>query len=254
MAAEYDAVGRRNICKTGDWKKFSAGGESAAVPPRPATSSGLANSDGMMISAVRRGPAPTAVSTAAPRGTAASKAAIKAAVRPTTTTGGAMTKKDVGGVSVAENAELTARLAELMEQSAELKLKAEVAERERDFYFDKLRDIEILCQAPEFADVAVRCCFFFSFFFSLLLCDFEILLFSKKDDDYSARRLLKLISSFTQVLKTVERVLYAADSEEAKSVMLEAQQEYGAQLVGTEVDEEEEGFVDTAATVDVVAQ
>jgi RP/EB family microtubule-associated protein len=42
-------------------------------------------------------------------------------------------------------------------QMTELKLKVETVERERDFYFDKLRDIEILCQAPELQSVPVSC-------------------------------------------------------------------------------------------------
>jgi hypothetical protein len=41
-----------------------------------------------------------------------------------------------------------------------------------------------------------------------------------------------------QVLKTVEKVLYAADSEEAKAAMIEAQEQYGAQLVVTESEAE----------------
>lgn len=44
----------------------------------------------------------------------------------------------------------------LERQVMELKLKVDNAERERDFYFDKLRDIEILCQTPGLADIPVR--------------------------------------------------------------------------------------------------
>ena len=41
-------------------------------------------------------------------------------------------------------------------QVTDLKLKVDNVERERDFYFDKLRDIEILCQTPELSAVPVR--------------------------------------------------------------------------------------------------
>ena len=44
----------------------------------------------------------------------------------------------------------------LARQVMELKLKVDNAERERDFYFDKLRDIEILCQTPGLADIPVQ--------------------------------------------------------------------------------------------------
>ncbi len=41
-------------------------------------------------------------------------------------------------------------------QVMDLKLKVDGAECERDFYFDKLRDIEILCQTPGLSDIPVR--------------------------------------------------------------------------------------------------
>ena len=41
-------------------------------------------------------------------------------------------------------------------QLAETKLKVDTVERERDFYFDKLRDIEILCQMPELQSIPVQ--------------------------------------------------------------------------------------------------
>lgn len=37
----------------------------------------------------------------------------------------------------------------------ELKLRVDGVERERDFYFDKLRDIEILCQLPQLQTIPV---------------------------------------------------------------------------------------------------
>lgn len=40
-------------------------------------------------------------------------------------------------------------------QITELKLSVDSLEKERDFYFSKLRDIEILCQSPEIENLAV---------------------------------------------------------------------------------------------------
>ena len=41
---------------------------------------------------------------------------------------------------------------ELTAQNTELRLAVERTEQEREFYFEKLQDIEFLCQRPEFAD------------------------------------------------------------------------------------------------------
>lgn len=40
-------------------------------------------------------------------------------------------------------------------QITELKLSVDSLEKERDFYFAKLRDIEILCQSPEIENLTV---------------------------------------------------------------------------------------------------
>lgn len=46
-------------------------------------------------------------------------------------------------------------MAELTGQITHLKLNVENIEKERDFYFSKLRDCEILCQMAEFKDLPV---------------------------------------------------------------------------------------------------
>lgn len=50
---------------------------------------------------------------------------------------------------------MAAQVQEAAEQVTELKLKVDNVERERDFYFDKLRDIEILCQMPLLQSIPV---------------------------------------------------------------------------------------------------
>lgn len=46
----------------------------------------------------------------------------------------------------------SAQVRDLTAQNTELRLQVERTEQEREFYFEKLQDIEFLCQRPEFAD------------------------------------------------------------------------------------------------------
>ena len=43
-------------------------------------------------------------------------------------------------------------------QITDLKLSVDLLEKERDFYFGKLRDIEVLCQTSEVENLPVRIC------------------------------------------------------------------------------------------------
>lgn len=57
--------------------------------------------------------------------------------------------------SGSQDTAMAAQVQEVTEQVTELKLKVDNVERERDFYFDKLRDIEILCQMPLLQSIPV---------------------------------------------------------------------------------------------------
>lgn len=72
-------------------------------------------------------------------------------------------------------------------QIAELKLSVDVLEKERDFYFMKLRDIEILCQTPDVENLAV----IFSMPFSPCVGPFFTLKFSRR---FKFSSLLKAVS------------------------------------------------------------
>lgn len=111
---DYDGEERRANCKGAAAMKRSTGGASSA-----------------RASASRTAPASRAAPSVAARRTTASTAPAASAPSSATT---------------------NAKLAALQAENTELKLAVERTEQEREFYFEKLQDVEFLCQRAEFAN------------------------------------------------------------------------------------------------------
>lgn len=111
--ADYDAVARRERSKGG--KSARAGGGA----PRTARTA-------------RSGPSSTSTSEARPLNRRTNNP-----------------RRPVSGKPSGASAATQAKLKGLTDENMELKLAVDGLERERDFYFGKLRDIEIMCQSPD---------------------------------------------------------------------------------------------------------
>ncbi|KAK9815458.1 hypothetical protein WJX72_003972 [[Myrmecia] bisecta] len=142
---DYDAVGRRAASKTGDMKGAS---RPASSQPKRASSSGQPAAAKPGATSARGAPA----STLARQTSGAAQAAAKEAARAVHRT---HSQGSEDGAAMQSSAAAQSQVTELTGQVTELKLKVDTVERERDFYFDKLRDIEILCQSPELQSIPI---------------------------------------------------------------------------------------------------
>ena len=149
VPADYDAAARRALCKTGDVRGGGAGSGAAAAAgaaarsaaPVPAAAPAAA---GRLVApvtaaapvAAKRPPSARAaapVAAAAPRAAAAAAAPRTAGARATS-----RAASDDGGASAAA---LEAALAD----AAHWRAAADAAAKEKDFYWGKLRAVELLC-------------------------------------------------------------------------------------------------------------
>eukprot|EP00276_Gloeochaete_wittrockiana_P006509 CAMPEP_0184644074 /NCGR_PEP_ID=MMETSP0308-20130426/844_1 /TAXON_ID=38269 /ORGANISM="Gloeochaete witrockiana, Strain SAG 46.84" /LENGTH=286 /DNA_ID=CAMNT_0027072391 /DNA_START=40 /DNA_END=900 /DNA_ORIENTATION=+ len=124
--SDYDALARRN-------QKAPPAGSGVSTPP---ASNGVA-----AAAATKKMQAPAA---AKPKAEKPAEAAHKASVKVDLPSH----SDDSSSASLSSNS----KVSQLNEQLAELRLTVDGLEKERDFYFGKLREIEILCQTTSSKD------------------------------------------------------------------------------------------------------
>lgn len=118
---DYDGPSRRAISKTGDLKTAASKKPAAALKSLPTAAPSVPSK------VADKKPAPAATS-----GASSSRASVS-----------------IGTPST------DAKVSQLTQQIADWKLKAENAEKEKEFYYAKLRDVEMLCQTPVIQDIAI---------------------------------------------------------------------------------------------------
>ncbi len=152
-APKYDAVGRRN------GKAFPTGGAAATAtaPSTPVAVAAPAAPD-VEPANVRAVAAPVASQPVSRRAatatatTATTTAPSEPAQKPLRTAPSSNAGAGVGATKAANSSS-----SEASRKLAELQVKLDRAEQERDFYFNKLRDVEIYCQThPEANNQAVK--------------------------------------------------------------------------------------------------
>ncbi|CAL5224389.1 g7070 [Coccomyxa viridis] len=124
---DYDPVGRRQQSKSGDVKGARTGPTSTVAVARSSATASQSGTPAKSVASAR-------VSSSVP------KENVPANTGASARGAGALRPKAVAGDST---------VADLTEQLIDLKLKVSTAEQEREFYFTKLRDIEVMCQMPE---------------------------------------------------------------------------------------------------------
>jgi RP/EB family microtubule-associated protein len=132
---EYNAIERRKAAYAGD-KKGGSSQTNVASTKKTSTASGstpLSSKNKPTVSA------PKVVDSSTPK--ISSNSSVSKAVEPQPS------NNNANANSLSNTANNDERLQELSQQLAELKLTVDGLEKERDFYFSRLREVEILCQS-----------------------------------------------------------------------------------------------------------
>eukprot|EP00210_Caulerpa_lentillifera_P008262 g7884.t1 len=147
---DYDPIDRRQLCKTGDMKETGSTNSSQTGPK--------ASTAGNQASAIRQGASKVPSSTR-PRSKGSSTAAkhhppANTPPANTNTSNSSHRSHRTGREDVCKvDHQAEERIKELTEQLTEMRMTAEESVREREFYYGKLREIEILCQTPVVCDL-----------------------------------------------------------------------------------------------------